>query len=222
MSQMFYIYYHIDPVTNMPVYIGKGTGQRAYRLKNRGKIHQKWINDLKERGLTPIIFVGNTFFNEEEAYNIEKIEISVFQKLGIRLLNKTKGGRTLRHEINHKPICCITTKYWYESSKQAAADLNIPAKRICDVLKGRKRSYKGLQFRYRDEKLNDIPNIIRQKKAQRRKLSASKPVICNETNDIFSSATEAAKRIGVNSTAIFAQMRGKSKKVKGLTFRRIK
>ena len=58
-------------------------------------------------------------------------------------------------------------------------------------------------------------------KTSRKKMSdsqAKRPVICNETNRIFKSVTEAAKIMGVSPCTIGDVLKGRSKTCKGFTF----
>lgn len=60
-----YVYFHIDPSTKEIVYVGKGTGPRAFACGfstnqsrfgaygNRSQEHQEWIEKLLHEGKTP-------------------------------------------------------------------------------------------------------------------------------------------------------------------------
>lgn len=55
-----YVYYHIDPKTNKLMYIGKGSGGRAWQCSptdRHNKKHYDWIKALLEEGYTPEDFV---------------------------------------------------------------------------------------------------------------------------------------------------------------------
>ena len=225
MSGKYYIYWHLDPRTSLPVYAGKGKGDRALDLYNRHPKHIEWIKELSRLGLKPLILVGNHFESEEEAYEIEKIEIAVLRKLNCDMFNIHPGGAGRLAELAplycKKPIICLTNNRTYDSTVAASEDLGILTKRINDVLRGRKPSYKGYKFKYADEKLNEGPLRLRAKRELRRKLTTSKPIMCVETGKKYISITEAAKELNVDSTAIHAVLSGKNKRVKGLTFKRI-
>jgi len=54
----YYWYKHIDPDTQELVYVGHGSGGRAWQCGSthsplRSKEHLKWADDLLERGVTP-------------------------------------------------------------------------------------------------------------------------------------------------------------------------
>lgn len=221
-NRTYYVYYHIDPRTKWPVYVGKGTKDRAYQFYNRSKNHRKWVADLKQAGLEPVVFIGNIFKSEDKAYKAEEMDISVFRHYDVKLFNIAKGGRAMDHTVCHKPITCLTNNKTYISSVSAAEDLGMLAKRICDVLKGRKKSYRGHTFKYVDEALNVVPQQIRQAKERARKLgSRSKPIMCVETNKEYISGGQAARELGVDADRIYAQLDGRSRNVDGFTFRRL-
>lgn len=217
----YYLYYHIDPRTGFPAYIGKGSGNRYRVMYNRNYMHRIWVKELKKLNLEPFLFILKEFDSEKECLEVEKKEIAIYKKIGVNLLNIADGGAGGLSNVCKKPIVCISNNQVYDSSKLASELLNIPAKRICDVLKGRKLSYKGLKFRYVDEKLNKIPDIKREKAIYFNKHTTSKKIICIETNVVYESITKAAKELGVSSGAIRLVLRGKNKRVRNLTFRRL-
>lgn len=75
---MFYVYQYIDPRTNLPFYIGKGTNDRKfYHLTetiestiNKRKFYR--IQSLKRMGLNPVIEEIATFDCELDAYHLEE------------------------------------------------------------------------------------------------------------------------------------------------------
>jgi hypothetical protein len=71
-----YVYYHIDPKSNELVYIGKGSGGRAWQCSptdRHNDLHYDWIKNLIEEGYTPDDFVQIITKNisSEEAHKIE-------------------------------------------------------------------------------------------------------------------------------------------------------
>jgi hypothetical protein len=223
----YYIYHHLDPRTNLPVYVGKGKGDRAWDLCLRHVEHKKWIKELKDLGLKPTILVGNHFESEKEAYQVERDDIAVLRALNCKLFNISPGGVGNLGELAKlfctKPIICLNSGKHYNSTVDASEELKILAKRINDVLKGRKKSYRGYVFKYVDEKLNEIPEKIRKEKEFNRRIGVqSIPIICNETGKRYNSSMEASKEFGVSSGYIRSQVRGKIKHVRGFTFKEIK
>ena len=73
----YYVYQYIDPLTKLPFYIGKGSGDRLYRhlaetkdtTENRKKY--AYIKGLQNKGLEPIIEKILENLTEENAYNLE-------------------------------------------------------------------------------------------------------------------------------------------------------
>lgn len=218
----YYIYYHIDPRTDLPRYAGKGSGMRAWDFYNRNEHHKNWVKKLKTLGLKPIVDIGNFFESEKEAYEIEAIEVDLLRKLNLLLINQANGGLGGVGGQNKKAIICLNNNKTYESTKAAGLDLNINVKRINSVLKATKKSYKGYKFKYLDENLNVLPDEIRKEKAYKRAHTTSKKIICNETDKTYLSITEAAIDLGIGNSHICQQLNGKIKKVKKkFTFRRL-
>ena len=101
---MFYVYLYIDPRTNLPFYVGKGTGDRKfYHLEetiestiNKRKFYR--IQSLRKIGLEPIIREVKTFFCEEEAYQFEEMLINQYGRKGY-----DSGGILLNISKNSNP-----------------------------------------------------------------------------------------------------------------------
>jgi len=84
---MFYVYHHIRKDTNEVFYVGKGKGSRAHSKVSRNK---HWHNINNKCGfLIDIIAEG---LSEEEAFDLEKQEISRLLESGCELVNLTEGG----------------------------------------------------------------------------------------------------------------------------------
>lgn len=101
---MYYIYAYIDPRTNQPFYVGKGTrGRKFTHLKehdgktdNRDKL--KVIKELSALSLVPtIVELESNIENESIAYNREDFYILTYGRKGFEpngiLTNKTIGGK---------------------------------------------------------------------------------------------------------------------------------
>jgi hypothetical protein len=93
-TQQFYIYIYIDPKTNEPVYVGKGTAKRAvhhvYAATHLGNLLRK----RKTEGYTcyPMILKMSS---EQAAFSAEKFYISAIGRNDLgkgTLLNLTDGG----------------------------------------------------------------------------------------------------------------------------------
>lgn len=87
MQNKYYVYAHTIPTTKEIFYIGKGSGNRAYR-KNRNK---HWNNIVNKHGGFGIVILFNCL-TEEDAFRIEKSLISGFKKDGLCKANYSFGG----------------------------------------------------------------------------------------------------------------------------------
>lgn len=216
----YYIYFHVDPRDGFPRYIGKGSGNRAWQLgKNyRSKKHINWVNKLKSEGLEPIVNIGNRFSSEKECFDAEKLDIAFFRKIGVNLKNIADGGKGLglnkeiiekRAKKFCKPIICLSNGKTYNSTVECGKELNIDTRRINDILKGRKRSYKGYSFRYLKDDLNRKPNQIRIKKNYFKKYTTGKAVFRKEDGKKFNTFKELANELGLSSAYISKKFKNK-------------
>lgn len=85
---MFYVYQYIDPLTNLPFYIGKGTGDRKFSHLSEtvdSTINQRKffkIQSLKRQGLSPLIVEIAVFESESDAYDLEEKLIKQYGRKG--------------------------------------------------------------------------------------------------------------------------------------------
>jgi hypothetical protein len=88
MKQDFYVYEHRRKDSGMVFYVGKGCGQRAKNLHNRGRY---WNNVAKAAGgiriTYPVLGV-----DEEMALLAEMELIDAYRRMGVRITNITDGG----------------------------------------------------------------------------------------------------------------------------------
>ncbi len=90
LNNIYYIYFHINPLKNQIFYVGKGKNNRAYNKISRNKY---WHNVVKKYGF--IVDIVEENLNEEEAF---KREIFYINKIGRKdlglgsLINLTDGG----------------------------------------------------------------------------------------------------------------------------------
>jgi len=84
----FYVYIYIDPRTNLPFYIGKGSGKRAYthlrETKETTENYLKWckIQSLINHGISPIVKIIFESYDENECYELEAKMISELGRIG--------------------------------------------------------------------------------------------------------------------------------------------
>ena len=84
----FYVYQYSDPITNLPVYIGKGVNSRLFHhWKNRHTHYNKefglYLLKLEEHNLQPRIEKIYQKLSNYDAYLIEFKKIKEFGRLGI-------------------------------------------------------------------------------------------------------------------------------------------
>lgn len=102
--EKFYVYQYIDPRNNIPFYVGKGMGNRAYQhrqnvsRKTRRTACVNYCANLVECGFEPIIQIIAENLSEVDAHQLEKNMIAVIGRIGFELggtlLNKSKGGKS--------------------------------------------------------------------------------------------------------------------------------
>ena len=99
---MFYVYHLIDPRSNLPFYVGKGTGRRAWtHLSETFDVHNPYksrkIESIRSDGFEPVVCIIKDGMTSEEALTFEAQEILRYGRrnqssLGL-LTNLTDGGR---------------------------------------------------------------------------------------------------------------------------------
>ena len=111
-GNMFYIYCYVDPTTDLPFYVGKGTQKRAYThmyqprasYKNKNKTRfQNKLEKMKVDNIEPkIIFLAQNIQDENIAYEIEESYIKQYGRKGYDengiLLNTCEGSRPPNHK----------------------------------------------------------------------------------------------------------------------------
>ena len=122
----YYVYKHIDPETNDVVYVGKGSGGRAWdvtRCRSQNKDHQEWMQSLCAKGYTPDEWVEICYkgLTEEEALRIEKD----FLSKSLTAFNRQGGENQHQSKMTNKEA-----RWAYI---QAVVD-KVPHKEIANVL----------------------------------------------------------------------------------------
>ena len=92
MANVFYVYEHWRPDTDTCFYVGKGKGERAYKLKDRNNLHEKIVNKLSDLGMCVEIRLVASGLAEDYAFEIEKQRIAFWRENGVMLANFTDGG----------------------------------------------------------------------------------------------------------------------------------
>ena len=97
---LYYVYRHKHPVTKAIFYVGKGVGDRAYETCGRG---DEWLAVRKEIisscNMDREVEIVHCYDNEEQALELESVEIYRAKLMGFNLVNKYK----LKNPIPKKP-----------------------------------------------------------------------------------------------------------------------
>lgn len=100
-DKVFYVYYHINPITQEVFYVGKGCKSRAYEWScRRSREHYEVQDKIKASGQKAKAVIVETFISEIAAYKAEKQHIKNLMKQGSPLVNKVEGGRALSGRAN--------------------------------------------------------------------------------------------------------------------------
>ena len=129
---MYYVYKHIDD-TGKCVYIGKGSGGRAWATTGRKGEHSPFMLNRLNSGNASFVEVSATNLTEDEALELEELCIKEAQPLYNRFFtdewkqsNKErglKGAKASSKEV-HTPFGI------FKSGLEASRELNIPKARL--------------------------------------------------------------------------------------------
>ncbi|MHB8272506.1 GIY-YIG nuclease family protein [Bradyrhizobium sp.] len=136
MPEKFYVYEHWRPDTDMPFYIGKGVGNRAFRFKkNRNRYYRNIVKKLENQGLcVEVKFVANNL-SESDALALEIERILFWRERGIKLANLTDGGEGVSGLKHSKETKELLSKISKRTVKLIMADPLIRAKISAAVIK---------------------------------------------------------------------------------------
>lgn len=109
MTKPYFVYVYYDPrytykaktiinCKHLPVYVGKGKGNRHLTHLNKAKniFLRKYIEQMKDDGVEPIIEKVAFFDNEKEAYKYEYsiiVDFGIIYDLSGSLFNKARGNQ---------------------------------------------------------------------------------------------------------------------------------
>ncbi|MBQ9487223.1 MAG: hypothetical protein IJU91_05425 [Selenomonadaceae bacterium] len=110
---------------------------------------------------------------------------------------------------NRKPVICVETGEIFQSMTEAAKHFGILATGIRDVLNGVKVTTGGYHWHYADGR----PDKTRERKKQK---IFTKPVICIETGQVFSSVKDAIAFADVGRSTFFKSLKNPDKLAGGL------
>lgn len=219
----FYVYYHVNS-NNEIFYIGKGYYNRAYQTNSRNK-DWKAVAKSCENGYGVCFFaLGLT---DRESLELEKKLIKEAFRIGLPLTNKTLGGEGVSKKMDKKklndfrkkygkPVYCYQTGKIYDSSTQAAEELNLKDSHVRYVCNKKSLQAKGYEFDF-IENVN-ITELNKLKKKAKNTKSPIK-VICEQTGEIFNSLRQASTKMNLEPTHIRRHINGELSNIKGYTFK---
>lgn len=92
MNNEFYTYIYKRP-DGIPFYVGKGKGNRVFKLQRRNEYFLNVINKYGKENVKIDIFFSSS---DEESCKLEEFFIASFISQGIKLTNMTSGGETFK------------------------------------------------------------------------------------------------------------------------------
>lgn len=184
-TKKFKAYILIDPITEIPRYVGvttRGINQRfsghMNDINNRPELNKhktSWFKKLLSGGKLPRIEQIAEFDNEQEMLDFEKEYIKLYKEK-YDLINQTDGGETISYNAysrntilkrtNIRPVVQYNVLgekiAEYELIEDVRREFNLKDKacsHITGCCKGVRKHAYGYIWRYKDDPLGDISNI---------------------------------------------------------------
>lgn len=88
----YYVYEHWRLDRDECFYVGKGKGNRAYKMKDRNRHHKAIMAKVSREGFAVEVKIVASGLSEQEALNIEIERIKFWRSTGADLANITNGG----------------------------------------------------------------------------------------------------------------------------------
>lgn len=223
MKNAFYVYFHRRDSDGSIFYVGKGTGNRAWREHGRSEY---WMRVRKKHGLK--VDIHKEGMTEKDAH---KEEMKMIKEIGRkRLCNHTNGGEGMSG-YRHKPktialysIQRLGRKHTKEACKKMSEQRK-GVKKSEEHIKNMSKSLAGRKFTEEHRKklsesvraINFNPDWgVRSGKARMKK------VYCINNSTEYESTKQAAKDLGLCSGSVSRVCNGKYKHTKGFIFRYLK
>lgn len=210
----YYVYAHRKLKSGLVFYVGKGSGDRAWQIKNRSLF---WRRTAFKYGFA--VEIINQNLSEQAAFELEIEMISKFRKLkqckcnisdggdGVKVTHRWWGGKISKSLTGlPKPKGSENKNYKQFSSKEELRELY--SKHGTPFLAEKFNVSTTTVW----QRLKELGIPIRQVGSQRRK------VICHQDGLVFDSIKNAAKYYGVHGPNINKVINGKYKHVSGRTF----
>lgn len=184
-TKKFKAYVLIDPITEIPRYVGvttRGINQRfsghMSDINNRPELNKHktaWFKKLLSGGKLPRIEQIAEFDNEQEMLDFEKEYIRLYREK-YNLINQTDGGETISHNAHSRNTILKRTDIRpvvqynvlgekiaeYELTEDVRREFNLRDKacsHITGCCKGVRKHAYGYIWRYKGDPLGDISNI---------------------------------------------------------------
>lgn len=91
-SGLYYVYEHWRLDKDECFYVGKGRGNRAYKMRDRNRFHTAIVKKLHREGFAVEVKIVAFGISEQNAFNLEKERIAFWRSNGVDLANATNGG----------------------------------------------------------------------------------------------------------------------------------
>lgn len=190
---MFYVYIWYRIEDGNPFYVGKGSNSRYLITNGRNNYFNRIISKNKCRSE-----IVCKFDNEKDAFDMEVRLISHYKKLGMCEANFTGGGE------GQSNISEETKRKISRTLKKNPPRPHLGKKLSLEHRKKISDSHKG-------KSLSESHKLLLSKKMTPERCHLSKRVICTKSGEIYPTATEAAKAIGMKRRTLSAQLSGQNR-----------
>lgn len=215
----FYVYIHVRATDGKPFYVGKGCGKR---YKGHFDRNPMWKRTAKKYGVKVVIYRDK--LQEWAAFEVEQELIALYGRRNTGhgyLCNLTDGGEGQSgyipsDESNMKRSAKLKGRVFSESHKQKIAESN-KARILSDETKKKISDSRVGRF------CGENHPLFGKKKSREsieKTASANRLMVqCIDTEDIFSSISEASRWANVSTSQISRVCKGKQKACNGTRWR---